>query len=84
MIITIGATGAGASLIAVHSDRKSKDIEQLATPHVDEGAAVRFGELERQVSGLHHKLDRLIKLVSMACGGLFLVTLIMILLFFMR
>ncbi len=84
LIITIGATGAGASLIAVHSDRKSKDIEQLAPPQVDEGAAMRFRELERQVSGLGHKLDRLIKLVSMACGGLILVTLIMMLLFFMR
>lgn len=45
---------------------------------------MRFRELERQVSGLGHKLDRLIKLVSMACGGLILVTLIMMLLFFMR
>ncbi|MFJ6089071.1 hypothetical protein [Pseudomonas chlororaphis] len=84
MMITIGATGAGGSLIATHSDRSSKDVEQLAIPQEDEGVTMRFGALERQVIELGRKLDRLIKLAGVACAGLSLVTLILILLFVMR
>ncbi|PCR96089.1 hypothetical protein CP336_13895 [Pseudomonas fluorescens] len=84
MMITIGATGAGGSLIAAHSDRSSKDCEPRATSQVDGGAAERFGALERQVSGLNRKLDRLNKLAGVACAGLVLVALILMLLFVRR
>lgn len=84
LMITIGATGAGGSLIAVHSDRSSKDVEQPAASHLDEGVAVRFGALELQVIGLDRKLDRLIKLLGLACASLLLVALILMLLFVMR
>ncbi|WP_124421320.1 hypothetical protein [Pseudomonas sp. CMR5c] len=81
MMITIGATGAGGSLIAAHSDRSAQDGKQRAAPQVNEDVAARLGALERQVCGLDRKLDRLIKLAGATCVGLTGGALLLMLLF---
>jgi len=58
MMITIGSTGAGGSLIATHSDRSSTDVESTAIHSNGEATFCRLGTLERQVQGLDRKLDQ--------------------------
>jgi len=84
MMITIGSTGAGGSLIATHSDRSSTNVEQVAAPRADHGVAIRFEVLERQVSGLGRKLDRLLTLASLACVCLTIAALALLISLFVR
>lgn len=55
MMITIGSTGAGGSLIATHSDRSSTDLESGTNQANGESAFTRLDTLERQVKGLDRK-----------------------------
>jgi hypothetical protein len=84
MMITIGSTGAGGSLIATHSDRSSTNVEQVAAPRACQGEGIRFETLERQVSGLDHKLDRLLKFAGLFCVCLTIVTLALTISLFTR
>lgn len=80
MMITIGSTGAGGSLIATHSDRSSADLESGSNQANGESAFTRLDTLERQVQGLDRKLDQLIKRAGLTSAGLLFVGLMLVIL----
>jgi hypothetical protein len=84
MMITIGSTGAGGSLIATHSDRSSTDLESGTNQANGESAFTRLDTLERQVQGLDRKLDQLIKRAGLASAGLLFVGLRLVILLLAR
>lgn len=84
MMITIGSTGAGGSLIATHSDRSSTDVESTAIHSNGEATFCRLGTLERQVQGLDRKLDQLIKRAGLASACLLFAGLMLIILLLAR
>lgn len=84
MMITIGSTGAGGSLIATHSDRSSTDLESGTNQANGESAFTRLDTLERQVQGLDRKLDQLIKRAGLTSAGLLFVGLMLVILLLAR
>ena len=84
MMITIGSTGAGGSLIATHSDRSSTDEESNTNQANGEATFSRLVTLERQVQGLDRKLDRLIKRAGLASACLLVVGLLLLILLLAR
>ena len=84
MMITIGSTGAGGSLIATHSDRSSTDLESCTNQANGESAFTRLDTLERQVQGLDRKLDQLIKRAGLTSAGLLFVGLMLVILLLAR
>lgn len=84
MMITIGSTGAGGSLIATHSDRSSTNLESGTNQANGVSAFTRLDTLERQMQGLDRKLDQLIKQAGLASAGLLFVGLMLVILLLAR